>query len=461
MKGLPRSQALLIGLLMSASSSAWSADETPQQMGDLPFAAEIITYEVRHKATAQGGYGPEDSLLGADYEGFYSLRYEPTFIWYSPEKRWPRWQVQIRGALAFDSSSATTPLQEEDRQQQVEGTYAQLSEFYVQRNLLGDDPRFALTVGRQRFSDRQGLWWDDTLEAVRFSYNDSFARGFVAAGQKFAYYNTDVNALEPGDEQIFYALGEYAWRWRNQHWAGVRLLYEHDHSGRSLDDPNDFTGYRYGVFASADGIQSPWLSDYHIELAAVQGERETFTQFGAANTDIQGWALLTELGKRFDDLPWQPRLVLRTGLTDKPGADSEGFYLNQIQSDRLVNPLTYSTRLVSSFVRLDIRNLAYFGMGVEFQPTARTSLDARVSQLWLRNRESDLPIRTNTTQNINSSNLGQVLDLTYYWQSFPLAYRGRHFDMNILLSGSYFRAGSATGDLDNDYQLSLGIVMRY
>ena len=460
MNGLSPPQMAVLGLLLSTSPGSWAQDAAAPQLGELPFAEDIITSEVRNKVTLQGGYGPEDSLLGADRESFYSLRYEPTFIWYSPEKRWSRWQVFTRGWLAYDSSASATPLQE-DNQQQVEGFNAELREFYVRRNLLGDDPRFSLTVGRQRFADRLGIWWDDTFEAIRFDYNDSFSRGFVAAGQQFYYYNSDVHQLDPLDEKIFHLFGEYAWRWQNSHWAGVRLMYERDHSGRELDDPNDFDGVRYGVFATGDGIVSPWLSDYHIELAAVHGERETFNQLGSDNTDIRGWALLTELGKRYDDLPWKPRLVIRSGLTDKPNEDADGFYLNRIQSDRLVNQDTYSTRLVSSFVRLDIRNLVYYGLGVELQPIERTSMDVRLSQLWLRNREGGLPVRTNTPQDTTSSNVGQVLDLNYYWQSFPLAYRGRQFDMNTLLSASYFRAGSATGDLDDDYQVSLGIVMRY
>ncbi|SDU34941.1 alginate export family protein [Halopseudomonas salegens] len=460
MKGLSRSQVMVAGVLLVTGSSVWAQDEAARPMGELPFADQVVTYEVRNKVTVQGGIGPEDSLLGADRESFYSLRYEPTFIWYSPEKRWPRWQVFTRGWLAYDSSSSVTPLQEEN-QERVEGLNAELREFYVRRNLLGDDPRFAVTVGRQRFADRLGIWWDDTFEAVRFDYTDSYSRGFAAAGQKFYYYNSDVNQLDPRDKDVFYAMGEYAWGWQNRHWLGVRMLYEHDYSGRQADDPEDFTGIRYGLFASGDGILSPWLSDYHVELAAVYGERETPSLSGTESTDIRGWALLTELGKRFDDRPWSPRLVMRAGLTDKPKEEADGFYLNRIQSDRLINQETYSTRLVSSFVRLDIRNLVYVGLAAELQPTARTSLDVRASQLWLRNRERGLPVFTNTLQDTGSKSVGQVLDLNYYWQSFPLAYRGRHFDMNTLLSASYFRAGSATGDLDDDYQVSLGIVMRY
>ena len=51
--------------------------------------------------------------------------------------------------------------------------------------------------------------------------------------------------------------------------------------------------------------------------------------------------------------------------------------------------------------------------------------------------------------------------MNFYWQSFPLAYAGRQFDMNTLVSAGYFFAGPATGNLDDDFQLTLSVVMRY
>lgn len=84
-------------LLFSVSTLLLAAEEESAALPALPFSEEIITSEVRHKFTLQTGYGPAESQLGADRESFYSLRYEPTFIWYSPEKRWSQWEVFTRG----------------------------------------------------------------------------------------------------------------------------------------------------------------------------------------------------------------------------------------------------------------------------------------------------------------------------------------------------------------------------
>ncbi len=109
---------------------------------------------------------------------------------------------------------------------------------------------------------------------------------------------------------------------------------------------------------------------------------------------------------------------------------------------------------------------------METRPTPRSALDLRVTQLNLRDADGTLPIRMNGDQraernraiaqgsNGNGRNVGQMLDLNYYWKMFPVAIDGKHLDVNALVSASYLNAGSAlaTGD---DYQLSVGVVISY
>ncbi|WP_416638475.1 hypothetical protein [Pseudomonas sp. OHS18] len=177
------------------------------------------------------------------------------------------------------------------------------------------------------------------------------------------------------------------------------------------------------------------------------------------------------MGKRFQDLPWTPRFALRGGITDKPDDGNDGFYLNRIQSDRVVDPERYSSRLISSFINVNVRNLQYYGFALETQPTPRTSLDFKVSDLYLRNENGELPIRIDSDQrrarnqqialgNNNGRSIGQVVDVNYYWRMFPIAYQGKHLNLNTLVSASYLRAGDAVQSGD-DYQLTLGVVIRY
>lgn len=467
-----RHSALYLALL---STPAWAEDE---QALTLNQGEPIITSEVFHKLTVQSGYGPEDSTVGNDRESFHSIRYEPSFHWYSPEKRWAKWHLYGRAWINYDTSQASTPLQENNVQQtedreRPEYFYSELRELYVQRNLLGDDPRFSMKLGRQSFFDYYGIWWDDSIEALRFDYQDSFSSGFFAIAQKFYYYNTDVNSLDDTEEDIFYAMGEYAWRWSERNWVGVRMVYEDDSSDTDPRDAQDFTGIRAGMFFKGQNLNLGPISDYHLELASLDGDIDSVDSNGVRSSgSTRGWAVLGEVGKRFHDVRWTPRIALRAGITDEPDDDNDGFYLNRIQSDRLVDPERYSTRLVSSFINLNIRNLKYYGVALETHPTPRSSIDIRLSDLYLRNDEGNLPLRVDREQNrqrnqaiangtFNGSNsLGQVLDLNYYWKMFPVAYDGKHIDINTLLSASYFRAGSAIESGD-DYQVTVGVVLRY
>lgn len=441
-------------------------------------SAPVITSEFFNKLTVQTGYGPENSEVGRSREMFYSLRYEPSFAWYSPEKRWAKWMVYGRLWLNYDSSQSLTSQNENSNsfdREQPEGWYAELRELYVKRNLLGDDPRFSLSVGRQRYFDDYGIWWDDSLESLRFNYNDTFSRGFFAVAQKFYNYNTDVNSLANSEERTTYLMGEYAYRWNERNWAGVRLMHENDHSDHDPQDRYDFNGMRYGLFFKADDLQvSPLFSDYHLELAGLDGKVDNTDGNGVTSTGnhASGWAALGEIGKRFHDLPWTPRLALRGGLTDKPSNDNDGFRLNTIQSDRITRQGSYSTRLTSSFVSLDLRNLSYYGISLETNPTPRSALDLRITDLKLRDADGTLPVRIDGDQRSErnraiaqgnasgSKQVGQMYDLNYYWKMFPMAIDGKHLDVNALVSASYLNAGNAL-DSGDDYQLSVGVVISY
>ncbi|OOW00054.1 ion channel protein AlgE [Pseudomonas sp. MF6396] len=454
------------------------ADSSEPVRVDADASTPVITSEFFNKLTVQTGYGPEDSQVGRSRESFYSLRYEPSFAWYSPEKRWAKWMVYGRLWLNYDSSQTANSQNESTNafdREQPEGWYAELRELYVKRNLLGDDPRFSLSAGRQRFADDYGIWWDDSIESLRFDYKDTFAKGFFAVAQKFYNYNSDVNRLADSEERTTYLMGEYAYRWSENNWAGTRVMYEDDHSGHDPRDRYDFTGMRYGLFFKADNLQvSPLFSDYHLELAALDGKVDNTDGNGLTTTghNASGWAALGEIGKRFDELPWTPRLALRGGLTDKPSNENDGFRLNTIQSDRITRQGSYSTRLASSFVSLDLRNLSYYGFAVETRPTPRSALDFRLTELKLRDASGTLPIRVDGDQrsarnqaiaqgsNGNGKHVGQMLDLNYYWKMFPVALDGKHLDVNTLVSASYLNAGNAL-DTGDDYQLTVGVVISY
>lgn len=466
---LLRHTALLLACLPLTLVQAEEADSPQTETSNLSPELEPVTSLLTHKLFMRTGYGPDETRLGEDRRSFFSLRYEPSYHWYSPEQRWAKWEAFGRLWLNYDTDPNALQAVEGDNDAQARRrhAYSEAREFYVRRNLLGDDPRFSATLGRQRFSDRFGIWWDDSLEALRLDYNDSFATGFVAVAEKFYYYNSDDNRLDPRDKNIRYLMAEYAWRWHADHWIGVRLLHEDDYSGSTTDDRQDFDGLRYGLFLRGDTRQlTSLISDYQLELVRLDGDQEITQRNGLRDrSDKNGWAVVGDIGKRFEDLPWTPRVGFTAGLTDRPDdSGNDGFSLNRIQSDRRNDPFSYSSRLVSNLVSVNLSNLAFYGVGLETHPTDRSQLDFRLSDLRLRNASAQLPLRTTTEGEVRnsdaSSHLGQVLDITHYWRMFPLAYEGKRIQLNTLTSLSYFRAGSAL-EIGDDYQLTLGVTLTY
>ena len=455
-------------LLSGALAQAQEADAPAEPASAEDSGSAFDAFEVHHKFSVQGGYGPQDSTLGLDYEPFYGVRYEPSLSWFSPQAEWPTWQGFARLWFNYNSSQASTPFQEQNPTRElpeVEHFNSELREFYLKRNLLGGDPRFSLSVGRQRYADYYGIWWDDSLESLRFNYVDDFASGFLSVGQRFYNYNSDANSLEDSNRSILYGLGEYSWRWHPQHWAGVRALLEYDHSGDDVNDPSDFKGGRAGLFAHGDDLRWGVISDYRMELALLEGHYDTID--AGANErrrNSSGWVALGDLGKRFDSWPWQPRIALRGGITDKPSNEFDGFGFNDLQSDRVSGEETYASGLLGSFIGINLRNLAFYGVAVETRPRPRHYFDLRFSDLYLRDGKGELPLRVSPELAgalTGDKSLGRVLDLNYYWEMFPTALDGRQLNVDLLISGGYFMAGDAVLGLDDDYQLSFGAVLRY
>ncbi|MDV2078791.1 alginate export family protein [Marinobacter xestospongiae] len=412
-------------------------------------------YQLQHKLTAQLGHGPGDAPLGSDSRGFGQLRYQPALTAYLPQRAWPDWQVHTRLWLTYSDEDSNSALFEGTS---PEGDSLELRDAYLRRERLLDDPRLSLTVGRQPYRSPLALWWDTSLTSARLQWQDTFERGFIALGQRPHSFNSVEGRLDPEDRDIGYLLSEYARRWAPQGWAGVRLVAELDHSGADWrNDREDIRAVRSGVFiGERQRADQALVSDYHVEALWLQGQR----QDASGQDSIRGWALAGEVGKRFRQQPWQPRLAVRAVITDNR---AHGFYLNGLQSDRIQVEPRERGALAGSLVSLSLRNTLFYGLRLEAHPATRQRLAIMLSNLHCRSASGPLPVERTGDGNdrCQGHDLGQTLDLDYRWRMFPLAIAGSQLNWQVSASLGLFHAGSALAVGGDDQQWLLSTELSW
>ena len=418
---------------------------------------------LHHKITAQVGYGPGINPIGGDETDFSVVRYAPALSWFGSDQTWPEWEIYTRIWFSYSSNGASNPVFEGE-QSTPEGESAEWRDFYVRRNRLFGQQGLALTIGRQRFSNELGLWWDTSIESIDLSWKGEKSEGFVAIGSRFDTYNTEIKELDPREESIVYLLSEYAYEFAALQKVGVRFMVENDESDPwEVEDRFDIDAYRAGLFVSGRDLLSNVISDYHIEFVGLTGDVSELGRTGSNESyDIDGWALAGEIGKDFRAAAWSPRIALRVGATDKSSGEGDGFYLNSIQTDRINVEGTYSSAMTGSFVALTMSNALFYGVRLELEPRVRQHLDVMVSDVYCHSRDGQLPItRARATDSCDERSVGQVVDLNYVWDMYPTVVSARRLNWRVMFNLGYFNAGSAIKPRDSEGQVLLSTEISF
>lgn len=192
-------------------------------------------------------------------------------------------------------------------------SFLELRELYVlKRNLFGMTP-WALQVGRQRVREPRALWWNSDNDLVRFNYDTSLLKGFIAAGEDMNSYRTGTGTdFMNDDEDRFRAFGEASYQYTLGHYIEGRVLYEDDHSGleapgTTIDandrDNEDQNLVWAGVRATgtvSNTVPNVSALKYRADLIGVWGEEDNLTSIaagagtrtvtGSTNQDVSAWA---------------------------------------------------------------------------------------------------------------------------------------------------------------------------
>ncbi|MCP5162884.1 MAG: hypothetical protein H6999_04190 [Hahellaceae bacterium] len=443
----------------------------------LSVAADAVTPSVfdhwtaTHKLTLEATYLESDTLNPTQSLS-HSVKYEGYFRYFNGDENWPDWEVMLRPWLV---SAA------EDRQFQLfstggtqfEGEYVELREFYYQHNRVFGDPAYTLRIGRQQYQGDYGLWWDDSIESVSLAFDETNIGGFIALGQKFHSYNVgldgDVNELSAAERDIFYVFGEFWKEPRAGLRYGVRTVYQYDVSApNDNSDLSDFHGVKLGGFIQQKNPdQSPGF-DYYLDAAVLTGKHQHVNSGGLINDTVNtfGWQVLGEVGYSFAQPVSRDRLAFRLGVTDSPDSRFGGSKLLEIQSDRVTNNGRYSTSLAGSFLDIRFSNILFAGATYRRFVSARNSIEVMVFDLYQRNK--DLPLSASIGDRYDNGldtgegdHIGQLVDVFYSGRIFPYAYEQKRITFDYLASAGYFHNENAIGRSVNDYQVSIGINIRY
>lgn len=412
--------------------------------------------------TAQLGYGPDPQapFLSDERDSFGVVRYAPALRWTVGSEQWPKWEVYSRLWFSYSSDGASSPLFEDDQQLQ-EGESLEWRGFYVKVNRLLGRPGLDLTVGRQRYASELGVWWDSSLESVKFNWEQARSSGFLAVGSRFATYNTAIDDLPEDQQSIFYGLGQWKYEWKAKHRFGARLMYENDYSDSNAADPYDVTAVRYGLLFEAQNLDG-FITDYYVDVIGIEGDVSETVDITETERSFSGWLAGGELGHRFYEAAWRPRVSARVIVSDQATQEFDGYYLNTVQSDRINIESAYRSAVSGSLLTLNMSNLVFYGLKAELQPRPRQSIDILISHVACNSDKGVSPLRRVQTQGACANkDLGQSYDMNYVWDMYPGRFSGRQVNWRILFNLSYFDAESHLGAEDSEYQALISTEINF
>lgn len=175
-------------------------------------------------------------------------------------------------------------------------------------NLAGSD--FSVELGRLNFEDDRRWWWDQTLDAIRLTYEDDPLEFEIALAEELGPTRSDQTTVRPEHNDIRRVIASVQWTWRENHSLQLFLLRHSDHS--SSEHPGErvlvadkdesdarltwIGGRLIGGVAVPTGILGYWFDG-----AGVWGS-EHATEFDAADSayvvaaartqrEIGGWGI--------------------------------------------------------------------------------------------------------------------------------------------------------------------------
>ncbi len=376
-----------------------------------------------------------------------------------------------RGVLNYGESGGEDP---ETGESLGQDNFLEMRQLWVEyRGLFGQEP-LSTKVGRQRFVEPYGLWWNRDFDAVRLAYDTTLFKGFIAAGENLSSYKTSDHDLLEQDEDIARVMAEGSWQWKMGQYIETRLAYQDDHSGlkepgtiiSSDQDSEDARLLWGGVRLKGEGpsiFKDTGKISYRVDLLGVAGEEDeqlssrgpgtSRTVTGSADRDVRGWAFDAGM-----DIPLpvmgKPSLMLdyAYGSGDDDSEDGTDHSFRQTGLDSNTSLYGNASSAINHYgflLRPDLSNIHIFSLGAMF-PVFKSS-DLTMIYHYYRLADEATELRTSGVDadlNGNDKDLGHEFDVML---SVNLTKEANFPDKHIRqidwrTTAGAFRAGEAYGD---------------
>ena len=364
-----------------------------------------------------------------------------------------------------------------------EDDYLELRQYWVDYHGFDSYKPLSVRLGRQRFREDYGLWWNRDLDAVRLTHDATLFKSFVAIGQNLMEYRTGDGAYNEDDERILRVIGEASWQWKPEQFIEGRAAYQNDHSGLESAgdevDGDDFDaddadivwlGVRAkGTITEAvDFIEKP---QYRVDVIGMAGTEDSLLTTssgenrlvtGDEETDLRGWAVDLGLDVPVNVSPsLQPifHVGYAYGSGDDDASDNDDHNFRQTGLDSNSSHLSgfpSSTDNYGSVLHPDLSNLHIATVGVDVPVTDALDIAGFYHYYALAEAEGSTSVGAiDADVNGEDTDLGHGLDLMF---NLDVAEQFNYdpvivdkINLKTTLGG--FRAGDAYGDAQDETAL--------
>ncbi len=344
----------------------------------------------------------------------------------------------IEGRALLSEGVASSNNDDDEDSQNL--NFVEMRQAWVEFDNIGGHQPAAVKIGRQRFREDRGLWWNRDLDADLVSYDTTLTKAFVAVGENQSEYRLgDDDDFDRDEQDRLRVLSELSHQYKKDHFIEARALFEEDHSGTESigqninandRDDEDFTLGWVGIRAKGKHLlfsgPVPKIS-YRADVIAMAGE---ITSIGTAAGPSSNLRTVNSVNSRdalgfgFDgsvdielDAPLSPTITFgyAYGSGDDGRGDSSAFRQSGLDGNTSRFPddkVSNSLRNYGEVLRPELSNIHILNTGVAFPVLQASDLSVNYFSYWLDDTGTGLQDSgISAALNGQDSHIGQAIDL--------------------------------------------------